>query len=104
MTGIKQKFVSLNLSNTFPQVNLADGTQSPLLGNEIVQTTPSLTLIDVIFVPKFPVSLLSISQFTKYNNCKITFFLLIVCFRTCRMRGGLVRGMREEACIIWTTG
>ena len=44
-----------------------------LLGNKVVQATPSLTLTDVLYVPRFPVSLLSISQFTK-NNCKITSF------------------------------
>ena len=36
-----------------------------------------MTLIDVLFVPQFSVSLLSISQLTKVakqNNCKITYF------------------------------
>jgi len=103
MTGIKQKFVSLNFFNKFPLVNIVDGTPSLLPCNGVVQTTPSLTLIDVLYVPKFSVSLFFISQFTKHNNCKITFFLLIVCFRTCRLGGGLVRGMREEVCIIWMT-
>jgi len=59
MTGIKQKFVSLNLSNVYPSVKIADGTQSPVLGNGVVQGTPSLTLTDVLYAPKFPVSLLS---------------------------------------------
>ena len=47
MTGIKQKFVSLNFSNKFPLVNIADGIQSPILGNGVVQVTSSLTLTDV---------------------------------------------------------
>jgi len=42
-------------------------------------TTPSLTLTDVLYVPKFSVSLLSISQFTKHNNYKITFFFFSLC-------------------------
>ena len=74
MISIKQKFVSLHLSNKFPSVNITDDTQSLVLGNGVVQATPSLTLTDVLYVPKFSVSLLSISQFTKQNNCKITFF------------------------------
>ena len=74
MTGIKKKFVSLNLSNKFLSVSIIDGTQSLVLGNGVVQGTPSLTLTDVLYVPKFHVSLLSISQFTKHNNCKIIFF------------------------------
>ena len=100
MTGIKQKFNSLNISNKFPLVNIVDGTQSPVLGCRVVHTTP-LILTDVLFIPKFPISMLSISQFTKHNNSKITFFfLLIMCFMTCRLGGGLVRGMSKEVCVI----
>ena len=33
MTGIKQKFVSLNLSSVHPSVKIANGTRSPVLGN-----------------------------------------------------------------------
>ena len=40
----------------------------------MVQATLSVILTDVLYVPKFPVSLLSISQFIKYNNSKITYF------------------------------
>ena len=88
MTGIKQEFVSinlsrvrpsefvsLNLSRVHPSVKIADGTHSPVLENVVVQATLSWTLTDVPYVPRFPVSLSSISQFTKHNNCKIIFFL-----------------------------
>ena len=71
MTDIKQKFVSVNLSSVHPSVKIANGTQSPVLGNGVVQVNPSLTLTDVQYVSR----LLSISQFTKHNNCKIIFFL-----------------------------
>jgi len=63
MTDIKQKFVSLKLSNKFSPVNIADDTQSPVVSNGVVQATLPLTLTDVLFVPKFSISLLSISQF-----------------------------------------
>ena len=82
MTGIKDKFTSLHLFTQFSSVNIADGTQSPVLGDEVVQVTPSLNLKNVLYVPKFPVSLLSISQFTKQHNCSVTFFLLTVSFKT----------------------
>jgi len=36
MTGIKQNFVSLNLSNVHPSVKIIDGTQSSVLGNGVV--------------------------------------------------------------------
>jgi len=63
------------MSNTYSSVKIVDGSHSLVLENGVVHATPSLIPTDVLFVPKFLVSLLSISQFTKYNNCKITFFL-----------------------------
>ena len=74
MTGITQKFVSLNMSTAHPSVKIADATHSPVLGNEVIQSTPSLTLTDVLYVSRFLVSLLFISQLTKQNNYKIIFF------------------------------
>ena len=46
-------------------VNIVDGTQSHVLGNSVVHAIPSLTNTDVLYGPKFPVSLFSISQLTK---------------------------------------
>ena len=74
MTSITQKFVSLNMSTAHPSVKIADGTHSSVLGSGVVQAPPSLTFTDVLYVSRFPVSLLSISQLTKQSNCKITFF------------------------------
>jgi len=70
MTGITQKFVFLNMSTAHPSVKIADNTHSPILGNGVVQATLSLTLTDVLYVPCFPVSLLSISQLTKKITAK----------------------------------
>jgi len=74
MTGIKDKFTFLHLFTQFSSVNIADDTESPVLGDEAVQATPSLNLKNVLYVLKFLVSLLSISQFTKQYNCSVTFF------------------------------
>jgi len=63
MTDITQKFVSLNMFIIHPSVKIADGIHSPILSNEIVQATPSLTLTDVFYIPRFPVSHLSIVSF-----------------------------------------
>jgi len=65
MPGIKDKFTFSHLSTQFSSVNIADGTQSHVLGDGVAQATPSLNLKNVIYVPKFLVSLLSISQFIK---------------------------------------
>ena len=74
MTNIKDKFINLHLFNKFSSVNIVDGTQSLIFGDGIVQATPSLNLSNVLYVSKFHVSLLSINQFTKQNNCSITIF------------------------------
>ena len=61
MTGITQKFISLNMFTAHASVKIADSTHSPVLGNGIVQVTPSLILTDVLYVSRSPVSLLTIS-------------------------------------------
>jgi len=48
-----------------PSIKIVDGTHSPVLDNGVVQAAPSLTLTDVLYVPRFSISLLSISQLTK---------------------------------------
>jgi len=49
MTGIKDKFTSLHLFTQFSSVNIADGTQSPVVGDGVVQATPSLNLKNVLY-------------------------------------------------------
>ena len=67
------------MSAAHPSFKIPDGIHSPVLGNEIVRAYPSLTLTDVLYVPRFPVSFLSIGQLIKQNNRNITFFLSL-CF------------------------
>ena len=66
MTDIKQNFVLLNLLSVHPSVNIADGTHSPVLGNEVVQATPSLTLLMSFILHDFLlISYLSVSLLNK---------------------------------------
>ncbi|XP_020254383.1 uncharacterized protein LOC109831471 [Asparagus officinalis] len=53
MTGIKNHFVSLHLSDKFPSIRIADSTLSPVRGVGVVHATSSLKLTDVLYVPKF---------------------------------------------------
>lgn len=78
MTGTLSSLTSFNRFSSFMNVQLADGRVSP--GHGTVSPVPSLFLSSVLFVPHFPMSLLSISQFTLYGNCSVTFFPF-VCFR-----------------------
>jgi len=68
MTGITQKFISLNMSNAHPSVKIVDATHSPVLGNRVFQATPSLILTDVLYVSRFSINLLSISELTKITT------------------------------------
>ena len=79
---------------------MVDDTYPSVLSNGVVWSIPSLTLTDVLYVPRFLVSLLSINQFTKHNNCKIIFSPSHCVFQDNRLERGLVRGMSEEAYII----
>jgi len=65
MTSITYKFAFLNMSPAYPSVKIVDGTHSPVLGNGVVQATPSLTLTNVLYVLRFLISLLSISLLNK---------------------------------------
>jgi len=58
MIGIKDKFTSLHLFTQFSSVNIADGTQSSVLGDRVVHATPPLNLKNVLYFLKFPVNLL----------------------------------------------
>ena len=68
MTGITQKFVSLNISTAHSSVKIADGTHSYILGNGVVQATPSLTLTNVLYIPcLLLISYLSVSLLNKIS-------------------------------------
>jgi len=118
MTDITQKFVSLNMSTAHPSIKIADDTYSPVLGNRVVQvrspllhfwpllmffmsTTPSWPLLMFFMFHVFLLVLLLPVSLLNKITVKITFFFLIVCFRTCRLRRELVWGMSEEKYTIW---
>ncbi|KAK4385641.1 Retrovirus-related Pol polyprotein from transposon RE2 [Sesamum angolense] len=74
LTGNRSHFLTLSTSPKFLPVRLADGSYSPISGSGTVQPTANLTLTNVLFAPKFPVNLLSVSQLTKTHNCSVTFY------------------------------
>ena len=73
MTGIKDNFNSLSLSNHIPSVNVVDGIFFSVLGEGIVHVTSSLALNNMLHAPKFPIRLLTYSQITKNKNSFETF-------------------------------
>ena len=80
MTNIRDKFHSLSLSSHISPVNIVDDIASCVLGEGIVHATLLLTLNNVLYVLKFLVMLLSISQIIKNKNCIVTFFFTYCAF------------------------
>jgi len=92
MTCVKDKFISLHLFKKFPYVNVVNDTHSCTWwwGSSCYSIFESnkCVICSKIFCK------LSISQFTKQNNCSEHFSLLIVSFSTWQLRGGLVQVVR----------
>ena len=74
MTGNKEKFYSIFFLNNIPPVNIVDGTSFTIPGKGVVPTISSLSLNDVLFVPKFPFSLPSIAKLLHKNRCCAIFY------------------------------
>ena len=64
VTGMSSEFTSYTpYSYSHKEiVQTADGTSRPIRGVGTVQCTPSITLSSVLYVPSFPVNLVSISS------------------------------------------
>lgn len=62
-------------------VVLVDDSRTNVLGEWAIYANPNLRFSSVLYVPKFPVHLLSISQLTKSLNCSVTFFLSYCVFQ-----------------------
>ena len=59
-------------------MRLADGSYTSIAGQGTVSLPLSLTLSDVLHVPKFPMNLFSVSSVTNSLNCSVIFSLPIV--------------------------
>ena len=55
-------------------VAIVDGRSCPVTGERVVQALSQLSLEKVLYVPDFPVNLLSISAISKKLLCYVTFF------------------------------
>lgn len=61
------------LSDIDPPVHIVSDSSSSTASDGVVRAT-SLTIKNVLFASKIPISLSSISQFTKNNNCSMILF------------------------------
>nr|CAN80831.1 hypothetical protein VITISV_002503 [Vitis vinifera] len=71
--GNKDLFSSITTTFALPTVTLANGSQTVAKGIGLTLPLPSLPLTSVLYTPKCPFNLISISKITCTLNCSITF-------------------------------
>ena len=73
ISGNKDFFSSLTFPSPSPTITLTNGSQTIAKGIGSVCPLPSLPLTSVLYVPNFPVNLISISKLTCDLHCVLTF-------------------------------
>lgn len=100
MIGIKNKFTSLHFSNKYPLINIANGSSATVVSDGTVHAASSLTLNNILFVPTFTISLLSISQIAKNNICFVTFYPAYCIFQNLQTRMRILWNVSNGECTI----
>jgi hypothetical protein len=96
VTGTSSEFTSyIPFPSTRKEtIQTADGTAQPIQGMGTVKCTPSITLSSDLYVPSFPVSLVSLSSLVDHMDCRVTLDrenCLIIDRRTERILGSGIR-------------
>ena len=73
LSGNKDLFSSITTTFALPTVTLANGSQTVAKGIGLTLPLPSLPLTSVLYTPKCPFNLISVSKITCTLNCSITF-------------------------------
>ena len=74
MTRTPSILTSYHLDSSIPNVHIADGGPCSVRYSSTSQATAILPLHNVLYVPRFPTNLLSISAITKALNCRVFFY------------------------------
>ena len=74
MTGTPSTLTSYHPDSSIPNVHIADGRPCTVRGYGTSRATATLPLYNVLYVPRFPTNLLSISAITKALNCGVFFY------------------------------
>jgi len=74
VTGMSSEFLSYTpyTHSHNETIQTADGTSRPIKGVGMVQCTLSVTLSSVLYVPSFPVNLVSISSLVDQMDCRVS--------------------------------
>ena len=74
MSGTLTIFYHLSTLSNMSTVTIADGRSCSVSGQGVVQAFSQIRLDNVLYVPEFPINLLSISAITSHLQCYVTFF------------------------------
>ena len=94
MTSNSSLFSTFQSQPSTSIVTLADGSQSCVLGPNIIFPTPSLPLSFVLSLPNFSFNLMSVSKLTRALKCYISFFPDFCLFQNLMTK--LIIGRRRE--------
>nr|KYP74313.1 hypothetical protein KK1_006987 [Cajanus cajan] len=73
ISGNQSLFSSLSTSGYLPSFTMANGFRTTSYGVGTVHLSPSLSIDNVLYVPKSPFNLLSLSHLTRSFECLISF-------------------------------
>ena len=74
MTSSYKFFSSYNPCSSHKKITIADGSITTVAGQGDIYISDSITLKNVLHVPKLFANLVSIQKLTKDSNCSVTFF------------------------------
>ena len=99
MTGSAKLFASYIPCAGNQKIKIADGSLSAIAGKGSIAISPSITLRDVLHVPKLSCNLLSVSKLIHDMNCQAQFFQSHCEFQELNSEKTIGSANKEEASI-----
>ncbi|KAJ0092018.1 hypothetical protein Patl1_25689 [Pistacia atlantica] len=81
MTHSSHKFLTYHPCHSNRKVSITDGSLATVVGQGDIILSPSITLKNVLHVPKLSTNLVPIHQLIKDLNCSVVFSLISCTFR-----------------------
>ena len=81
ITGNKSLFSSFSTSSHLPSITMTNGSKISSHGIGTIHLFPSLSIDNVLYVPRSPFNLLSVSRLTRSLDCVVSFTKDFVCLQ-----------------------
>ena len=96
MTCDPHKFINSSPNCSETAIINANGISSPIEGVGTISLSPSLSISDVLFVPKLNCNLLSVSKLTKSHSCAALFYTTHCFFQNIHFKEKIGSGIERE--------